>query len=256
MPITANTLYRDSFNFFKNQLLSTLTLAVLAALVTTLLGHLFIPDSEQMKLLTEAEFTFATSGKAGIQELVSQMTPEQQSMIMRAGIGTIFSSMIGSVLLVGGVLTLVAAVSAGNRISSLQAIGLSASQLPKLFLLLLICTLLIQLGLMLMLVPGIILSIALALSPVIMTAERRGIFASMKISWKLAFANIRLLVPAILLWLTARLLLVFIIDRLTFIHSEMAGIILGVFNNLISAILLIYLFRLYMLIASPQPKSI
>jgi hypothetical protein len=41
MPITANTLYRDSFNFFRNQLASILILALLTAFISVMLNQVF-----------------------------------------------------------------------------------------------------------------------------------------------------------------------------------------------------------------------
>ena len=250
MPITANTLYRDSFNFFRNQLTSILMLALLTAFISVLLNQAFSPDVEQLKILSATEGDFAASAGMGIQEIIQQMTPEQQMVLLKVSAAATFSALVGNVLLVGGMLTLIRLVSQGQRISALRAIGASAPELPRLLLLLFICTLLIQLGLTLFVVPGVIMAIAFSLAPVITTADKKGVFASIKLSCKLAFANARVIVPAMMLWLAAKLLVLFMVSHLSVLTPNVASVVLTALSNLVSALLLIYLFRLYMLLRS------
>ncbi|MCC8366085.1 UPF0259 family protein [Xenorhabdus sp. PB61.4] len=244
MPITANTLYRDSLNFFKHQLLNIVILSVLAALVTTLLNHLLIPDGEQLKLLTDMQDTLRESGNSGIKNVIEQLTPEAQLMLMRTAGGILFSNIFGDTLLTASVLILISAISNGHQANALQACQLSLTRLPKMFLLVLICTLLVQVGYALMFVPGVLFSIGFAFAPILLLEKSKGVFASMQASWRLAFDNFRLLIPAVLLFLAMKLIVVFGL-------SKMPEIALLTVNNLLSAILLIYLFRLYML-AKPQ----
>lgn len=250
MPITANTLYRDSFNFFRNQLVSILLLALLTAFISVLLNQVFSPSAEQLQILTTAENDFTSSTGIGIQEIIQQMSPEQQMVLLKVSAAATVSALVGNVLLVGGMLTLIRLVSEGVQTSALRAIGISAPILPRLLLLLFIGTLLIQLGLMLFVVPGVILAVAFSLAPVIATADKKGVFASLKQSSKLAFANARVIVPAMMLWLAAKLLVLFLVSHLSAITPNVASVVLTALSNLISALLLIYLFRLYMLLRS------
>ncbi|RLM16526.1 hypothetical protein BIY27_00100 [Gibbsiella quercinecans] len=250
MPITANTLYRDSFNFFRNQLASILLLALLTAFISVLLNQVFSPSAEQLQILTTAENDFTSSTGIGIQEIIQQMAPEQQMVLLKVSAAATVSALVGNVLLVGGMLTLIRLVSEGVQTSALRAIGISAPILPRLLLLLFIGTLLIQLGLMLFVVPGVILAVAFSLAPVIATADKKGVFASLKQSSKLAFANARVIVPAMMLWLAAKLLVLFLVSHLSAITPNVASVVLTALSNLISVLLLIYLFRLYMLLRS------
>ncbi|EFE94667.1 YciC family protein [Serratia odorifera] len=248
MPITANTLYRDSFNFFRNQLASILLMALLTAFISVLLNQVFSPDAEQLKILTATESDFATSAGMGIQDIIQQMTPEQQMVLLKVSAAATISALVGNVLLVGGMLTLIRLVSQGQPVSALRAIGAAAPELPRLLLLLFICTLVIQLGLTLFVVPGVILAIAFSLAPVISSADKKGVFASLKLSAKLAFANARVIVPAMMLWLAAKLLVLFLVSHLSVLTPNVASVVLTALSNLVSALLLIYLFRLYMLL--------
>ncbi|WP_145539939.1 YciC family protein [Yersinia alsatica] len=248
MPITANTLYRDSFNFLRNQLPAILLLALLTAFITVMLNQAFIPGTEQLSILSASESDFASSGNISIRDMVAQLTPEQQIVLLKVSAAATFSALVGNVLLVGGMLTLMSMVSMGRRVSALQAIGISVPILPRLLLLMFIGTLLIQLGLMLFIVPGIAIAVALSLSPVIVTTEKIGVFAAIKTSSKLAFANVRLIIPAMMLWIAAKLVLLYLVNHLTALPAPIASVILSALSNLVSALLLVYLFRLYMLL--------
>ncbi|ATM95765.1 membrane protein YciC, linked to IspA [Yersinia frederiksenii] len=248
MPITANTLYRDSFNFLRNQLPAILLLALLTAFITVMLNQAFIPGTEQLSILSASESDFASSGNVSIRDMVAQLTPEQQIVLLKVSAAATFSALVGNVLLVGGMLTLISMVSMGRRVSALQAIGLSVPTLPRLLLLMFIGTLLIQLGLMIFIVPGIAIAVALSLSPVIVTTEKIGVFAAIKASSKLAFSNVRLIIPAMMLWIAAKLVLLYLVNHLTALPTPIASVILSTLSNLVSALLLVYLFRLYMLL--------
>ena len=94
-------------------------------------------------------------------------------------------------------------------------------------------------------VPGIVLAVATCLSPVLCVNEKLGVFKSVKVSSKLAFANLRLIVPAIMFWLAAKMVLLLVVSRLSMMSPDVAAVILSALSNLVSALLLIYLFRLY-----------
>ncbi|CAM3904676.1 YciC family protein [Xenorhabdus thuongxuanensis] len=247
MPITANTLYRDSINFLKNQWLNIVILSVLAALVTTLLGHLLMPNDEQLNLLAELQNIVKESGNTGIQRFVMQLTPDEQFMLMRTMFGVLFTHIFGSTLLTASMLVLISAISSGQQTNAISASTLSITQLPKMFLLMLICTLLVQIGYALMVLPGILFSIAFSLAPIFLFEKGKNVFAAMQNSWKLAFGHMRLLIPAILLWLIAKLILALVL-------TKMPDMLLTALDNLLSSLLLIYLFRLYMLV-KPQNKT-
>ncbi|WP_457913898.1 YciC family protein [Candidatus Gillettellia adelgis] len=250
MPITANILYCDSFNFFRNQLTSIVMLALLTALISMLLNQAFSTDVEMLKIMNITQGDFATSSGVSVQEFIQKMTPEEQLMMLKALAVATFSALIGYALLIGGILTLLRLVSQGQRTSALCAIVGSAPALPRLFLLLFICSVLIQLGLRLCIVPGVIMAIAFSLASIIITTDKKGVFDSMKLSCQIAFVNVRVIVPAMALWLAAKLLLLFVLSQQSLLTPNAAHLVLTVLSNLISALLLIYLFRLYMLLHS------
>lgn len=248
MSITANTLYRDTMNFTRNQFVSILLMALLTAFITVILNHAFAPGDEELQTLNNVGGDLSSSVELGVMDMIQQMTPEQQVVLLKMSAAGTFAALVGNAILTGGILMLLQMVSAGNRTSALRAIGAAAPALPRLFILILLCTLLVQFGMLFLVIPGVLLAIAVSLSPVIVVTEKYGVFRAIKASAKLAYANLRVTAPAVILWILTKIAILLLVTKIPVFSPTVLAILLNGLSNLISAILLIYLFRLYMLL--------
>ncbi|MCR3755776.1 MAG: putative inner membrane protein [Sodalis sp. Psp] len=244
MPIMASTLYRDMLNFFRNQFINILLLTLLTALISVVIGHVLSPNNEQLMVLTDSTNIASMS----LQQLIQQMSVEQQGILLKASAASTFSGLVGNALLAGGLLTMIRLVSNRQPVSVLRAIGLSAPLLPRLLLLTFLTTLLVQLGLLLIIVPGILLAISFSMAPVIATSNNVGAIKSMCMSTGLAFANLRLLAPVVLFWLLIKATVLLLTSQFIPLSTLMETVLLNSLSNLTSALLLIYLYRLHMLL--------
>lgn len=214
-----------------------------------MINHLFLPPLEQLNML-ESTIERITSENIGIKEIIDQMHPEQKMALLKISASETFSMLLGHVLLIGGVLSLAIQISKDHSVNLLNTLSAFLPRLPKLFLLIFICTLLIQLGLTAFIIPGIFIALSVSLSPIILINEKTGVFSAIKRSTRIAFPHARLIIPAILLWAGAKFILLFLANRLDIFSQNVMLLIFNIFNYFLLAFLLVYLFRLYMLLRS------
>ncbi|UDG79471.1 hypothetical protein F7X37_00458 [Candidatus Ecksteinia adelgidicola] len=247
MSIIANNLYRDSLNFFRNQFTNILILSLLTAFVPLLFNQILRIDNKITNTLIDIQNHSLILSSMDMREFIQTIQPYQQLALIKTTITVMFLRLINYVFLIGGMITLLQTSSQKKHISVFCAVINSTSILPRLLVLLFVCNTFIQIGLRLFIVPGIIITLIFLLASIIMSLEKKNIFTSIKSSCTLIFVNIRLITPIMMFFLLIKMILYMLNQHLSFNLNAM-NLILTTLNHLLSTLLLIYLFRLYMLL--------
>lgn len=252
MPITANSLFRDSVNFIRNQLSSFIMLALLASFISYVLLRAFAPDATELHRLITGTVGSSQVSQSELQNAVKNMSPEQQLEIVKAAMplfsAIAISFLLSNILLIGGVITLVIQVSQGQATSALRAIGASATSLPMLLILIILSSFIILFGLSLYLLPGLFFAFVLVMSPIALLEAKQGLINAISTSWNMAFTHLKIILPILLFVLSAKFILFMLSVNLVSVSPVVISLLMSTVSNLITAFLFVYLFRLYMLI--------
>lgn len=240
MLITATSLYRETKNFFCHKIFTIFILSILTSCLTISINYFFIPEKYHALI-------FNKKNNILLEKIKNIPLEEQNKLFYISGVETL-SSLIGNVFLIANMLTLIATIASRKKIFLFHIICTSIKIFPKLFFLTLIVNLIIQIGFMVLLIPGIVMMILLAPAPIILIMKKSNIHISIQDSLYFSWNNIKLISPAVIVWLLVKIVLLFtIISLSSFISINILSIIFHFISNLMSAILIIYLFRFYML---------
>lgn len=250
MPITALSLYRDMLNFFRNHLSQVLLIVLLTTALAVVLGHMFTPSDEALQTLQKT--LQSKNDDLAIFKTLYNMPLDQQNRILHFMFTKAVISLVTYTFLIAGILTLLKSVNQGENPSALQAINASFRYFPRLLLLIMITRLLIEVGSLFFILPGLILFIAFILSPIVCIQEQCSATVAMRVSAGLAFKRLSYILPILISWGICQLLMMLSINTLSQLPTTVFLFILYGVGNLVSALLLIYLFRLYLLIIQEQ----
>ncbi|GKX62603.1 YciC family protein [Pragia fontium] len=250
MPITANSLFRDSVNFIRNQLSSFIMLALLASFISYMLFQALVPNTTELhKIITDAIGTSQVS-RSELQSVINGMSREQQLSIVEAAMPLFgamgLSFLLSNLLLIGGVVTLIMQVSQGHKTSALRSIGSSAASLPMLLLLLVISLPLIFFGFSLYLLPGIFFIFVLVMAPIILLESKQGLIHAISTSWSMAFSNVKIILPIVLFTLSVKFILFMLSVNVAASSPVAISLLVDAISYLVTAFMFVYLFRLYM----------
>ena len=88
-----------------------------------------------------------------------------------------------------------------------------------------------------------------------MFTEKNSVFTAIKISGNIALKNIRTLLPAILIWFALKQASVVFLSKLPIENEHILMTVILFINNVISGLVIIYLFRFYQLFTQSQSVS-
>jgi hypothetical protein len=178
---------------------------------------------------------------------IQSIPQEQIHAILQTLIAGAIATLVGNAILVGSITSIVKSSSYGKKTNTLKAMSSSLPILPRLLIQISISTLLVQVGFMLLIVPGILLTILISLAPILLAKKNISIIMAIQDSFIIVWRNIGLVSPAIVLWLLARASVTLFVSLLP-LPSVIIVLGLATIYNILYALLIIYLYRLLMLI--------
>ncbi|WWO95307.1 MAG: YciC family protein [Candidatus Dasytiphilus stammeri] len=243
------SLYRDTVNFCYHQASNIILMAILISFLTVLINTIILPSyyNEQM------QFIFETNSPKYLEQnvfihIVQKMSSEQLRLLLYFAGLHFFITLLGNTLMLGGIINLITMVSSGKRGNILLALEKSLLQFPRLLILTFIKNLFNELGLIILIFPGIVLTLLLSLSPIVMINEKTSILDAMRISTYMILKFQKLVIPILILWLLGKIFLLIFSYFVTHLFViTISIIILNMIDYLINAVITIYLYRFYML---------
>jgi hypothetical protein len=197
MPITVQSLYRDSYNFMRNQISRLLLLALLATAIQFTMFQLLQPDFRTINQTYEinsaelSENGQPSSNRNLAEQLsgdMSHLSQEQQLALakdlMAQMLKEYFPNFITKILLMTWTVCFILLVIRGESANIMSTLGFSVNRLPRMLLIGFVCNILIAIGLTMLILPGIILSFGLALAPIMVAATNTTILDAISDSFK------------------------------------------------------------------------
>ncbi|URJ32472.1 YciC family protein [Blochmannia endosymbiont of Camponotus sp.] len=236
---------QDVLCFIRNYYINITTLIFATTLMQASLDYILLPNTEDLIFM----HNFINRS---LQDIIKELSSDQQYILLKLSAANSISKLLSSTFLFGSILTMLHVLSTTDKnnqsFNIINIIKSAIPMFPKLLLLIFYTTLCIQLGLMIAIVPGILLTIIISLTPIIITTNNISIMEAIRLSIKVSYRNIYLTTPPILLWFLMKT--IFILIYIHYFHSWIfiVKILINSTNNILSVIILIYLYRLYMII--------
>ncbi|WP_337226217.1 YciC family protein [Proteus terrae] len=244
MPTTARTIYRDSLNFYKNERRSIVTLSAILAVVLAIVHVLVGPNPQEYQLMIEfvANFKNTQLSSAELEAMSNSVVGIAKKVLSLYAFETLQQSILVLILLMFAM-----TISAGHNVTLGQTFNACLPRLPKMFLLIVLCSILISAGFMVMIIPGIILLIGFALAPVVLVRQQ-NMGSAIRLGWKVGFSESGLLIPALGIWILLQFGIGFVSNLTIQLPDLIHNFLFYFLKNMASAWMIIYLFRLFMLV--------
>ncbi|SUC14273.1 Uncharacterised protein family (UPF0259) [Proteus vulgaris] len=254
MPTTARTIYRDSLNFYKNERRSIVTISAILAIVLAIIHALIGPNPQEYQLMIEFVANFkntqlSSTSPAELEAMSSSVVGIAKKVLLLYVFETLQQS-----LLVLTLLMFAMAISTGHNVTLGQTLNANLPRLPKMFLLIVLCSILISAGFMVMIIPGIILLIGFALAPVVLVRQQ-NIGSAIRLGWKIGFNESAALIPALGIWILLQFGIGFVGNLTVQLPNIVHNFLFYLLKNMASAWIIIYLFRLFMLVENKYTKQ-
>lgn len=250
--ITASEIRSDTYHFFSKQIGIIFFISVFVTLVGMLSDMFIKPDMHIVSIIENNKFINAHS----LLDLINNMNLEEKNELLKYSIFKIIELLLGKTVLLGSMIILISNLSYNKKESITSSISSLFASLPNLFLLNFITTFLIQLGFMFFIIPGVLLSIILSLSPIIFSFKKHGLIESIRFSMCVSWKYIKIIGSGVLFWMCSKFITTTMLSNIYFINKNIVFLILNVSVNILYSLLIIYLFRFYMIFLRSQNLNV
>jgi len=252
MLITASQLYNDTYYFFYKQIKPIFFIAISVTFINIILDIFIKPDINIASIIENNQFTNSSS----LLELISNMNLEEKYELLKYLFLKMLALLVIKTIFLGSIINLISTVSENVKKSIISWVYSLILFLPSLFVLNFMTTFIIQIGFMFLIIPGILLSIILSLSPIIFSFKKHSLIDSIRLSMFISWKNIKIIGPGILFWIFGKLFLTILFSHIDFINKNILYVLLNISINILFSILIIYLFRFYMIFLRSQNLNI
>lgn len=248
MPITVSELYHDTYYFVSKQIRIIIFISIFITCFNIFMEMLFRPDIHISSIIDDNNFINANS----LLELINNMNVYEKHELFKYSIIKMIVVLASKTILISSIITLILYLSKMEKDSIFSLIYSRFSLLPSLFILNFLTAFITQLGFVLFVIPGVILSITLPLSPIILSFKKHNIVDSIRMSIYLSWKYIKIIGPGVLFWIFGKFsITVFLLSYINVINKNITLFLLNISIHMLFSILIIYLFRFYMIVLRP-----
>ncbi|QCI20999.1 UPF0259 family protein [Buchnera aphidicola (Hyperomyzus lactucae)] len=246
MLITAKELRHDTRHFFHKQIATIFFISIFITFISMFIDMFIKPDMHIIFIIENNNFINAES----LLELIHNMNLEEKAQLLKYSIFKIIELLINKTLLLGSMITLISNLSKDKKEPILKVLHSLFLFLPSLFILNFMIAFIIQLGFMLLVIPGIVLTIILSLTPIIFYFKKNSLIDSIRLSMHISWKNIKIIASGVLLWMFGKFILITLLSSIYLSNKNIVFLISNISTNILYSILIIYLFRFYMIFSN------
>ncbi|CAL4321670.1 YciC family protein [Buchnera aphidicola] len=234
-------IYYDTHYFVIKNIGAIFFISIVTTLISGMIGVIIKPNMYIISLIEKNKFSDIDS----VMSIINSMNHYEKREILKYSIFKIIESLISKTFLLTNIIALISIVS--NKKKSIMLYTQMIYQLfPSIFLIHFISMLIVHTSSIFFILPGIMLSCLLLLSPIIFSFNKNKLFDTIYFSIHTSWKNIKIIGPAIILWILSKFFLITILSHIIF-NQTLYFFILNTSINILYAILNIYLFRFYMI---------
>ncbi|QFQ32107.1 YciC family protein [Buchnera aphidicola] len=244
MFITIRELYNDTSHFVSKEIKSIFFISIISTLISIIINILIKPDMHIISMIENNRFINSYS----VFDFINNMSEYEKKELLKYSIFKIIEFLTSKTFLLGSIITLITYLSSNKQKRITLSLMFFIKIIPSLFILNCITNIIIQIGFMFFIIPGIFLSILLALSPIILSFQKNTLMESIRLSISISWKYINIVGTGVLFWMCVKFISTKVLLHFHFINKNFIFFILNVNINIFFSILTIYLFRFYMLL--------